>query len=321
MMKKTVLAVAAALAASGVWAASAAFSYQGVLLNGDDTAMTGNKTIEFRLYGNASGGDVLWGRAYPVLLDPSGLFSVELSDASGSQISGTPGSTLAQVFASNAKNTLYLGMTVVGSSGEIAPRQKLLAVPYATFACDVSETSGDFSVAGRLTAASAEIAGSLKAGSIEATGSLVVGGDLALSGAVSGFGSVPVGGIIMWSGSREEIPDGWALCNGQSSNGVQTPDLCNRFVVGAGADYDVGATGGADAVALTERQMPAHNHVFNVKTVGYSGSWNDSAEAVTHDGSVKNNGRRQISGGASGGGQPHENRPPYYALCFIMRVK
>ena len=320
-MKKILLTAAAALAAFGGWAASAAFSYQGVLLNADGTAMTGNKTIEFRMYAKASGGDVLWGRAYPVLLDSSGLFSVELSDASGSQISGTPGSSLAQVFADNAKNTLHLGMTVVGSSGEIAPRQKLLAVPYATFASDVSATSGDFAVAGRLTAASAEIAGSLKAGSIETAGSMTVGGDLALSGTVSGFGSVPVGGIIMWSGSKEEIPAGWALCNGQSVNGVQTPDLCNRFVVGAGADYEVGATGGAAAVALTKEQLPVHNHVFNVKTVGYSGSWNDSAEAVTYDGSSKNNGRRQISGDVAGGGLAHENRPPYYALCFIMRVK
>ena len=171
-MKKILLTAAAALAAFGVWAASAAFSDQGVLLDAEGAAMTGNKTIEFRLYAKASGGDVLWGRAYPVLLDSSGLFSVELSDASGSQISGTPGSSLAQVFADNAKNTLHLGMTVVGSSGEIAPRQKLLAVPYATFACDVSATSGDFAVAGRLTAASAEIAGSLKAGSIETAGSM-----------------------------------------------------------------------------------------------------------------------------------------------------
>lgn len=49
-------------------------------------------------------------------------------------------------------------------------------------------------------------------------------------------GGVPTGGIIMWSGSSSDIPTGWALCNG--SNG--TPNLTNRFIVGAGNSYAVG---------------------------------------------------------------------------------
>ena len=53
--------------------------------------------------------------------------------------------------------------------------------------------------------------------------------------------SFPVGGIIMWSGTIAAIPTGWALCNG--SNG--TPDLRDRFVIGAGSTYAVGATGGS----------------------------------------------------------------------------
>ena len=63
----------------------------------------------------------------------------------------------------------------------------------------------------------------------------------ALSGS-SGSG-VPNGAIIMWSGTVATIPDGFSLCDG--SNG--TPDLRNRFVVGAGSTYAVGATGGSSA--------------------------------------------------------------------------
>ena len=64
----------------------------------------------------------------------------------------------------------------------------------------------------------------------------------ALSVAVAGGGGsgVPNGAIIMWSGTVATIPDGFSLCDG--SNG--TPDLRNRFVIGAGSNYAVGATGG-----------------------------------------------------------------------------
>jgi hypothetical protein len=51
---------------------------------------------------------------------------------------------------------------------------------------------------------------------------------------------IPAGSIIMWSGSIGAIPVGYYLCNG--SNG--TPDLRDRFVVGAGNTYAVGNTGG-----------------------------------------------------------------------------
>src|SRR5690625_6482592 len=67
-----------------------------------------------------------------------------------------------------------------------------------------------------------------------------------------------VGTIIMWAGAINEIPAGWALCDG--TNG--TPDLRSRFVVGynsSEADYNaVGKVGGAKDVTLTEAQMPSH---------------------------------------------------------------
>lgn len=65
-------------------------------------------------------------------------------------------------------------------------------------------------------------------------------------------GTIPIGGIIAWSGAEEDIPADWALCDG--NNG--TPDLRDRFLVGAGtgSGYNVGDTGGEDASDL------AHTH-------------------------------------------------------------
>jgi microcystin-dependent protein len=79
-------------------------------------------------------------------------------------------------------------------------------------------------------------------------------------------GSVPSGGIIMWSGSIASVPAGWFLCDG--ANG--TPDLRDRFVVGAGSSYAVAATGGADFVTLVTANLPAHAHTFSGTTGGQS---------------------------------------------------
>lgn len=67
---------------------------------------------------------------------------------------------------------------------------------------------------------------------------------------------IPVGVITMWSGSIASIPSGWRLCDG----GGGTPDLRDRFVVGAGSSYAVGATGGANTVTLDTTQIPSHTH-------------------------------------------------------------
>ena len=71
---------------------------------------------------------------------------------------------------------------------------------------------------------------------------------------------VPSGAILMWSGSVASIPSGWSLCDGTNS----TPDLRNRFVVGAGDTYSVDATGGsADAIVVSHTHTitdPGHQH-------------------------------------------------------------
>ena len=74
------------------------------------------------------------------------------------------------------------------------------------------------------------------------------------AGEFIGPGTIPVGGIIMWSGST--VPTGWSLCDGSNS----TPDLRNRFIVGSGDSYNTGATGGNDSTTLSVNNMPSHFH-------------------------------------------------------------
>ena len=74
--------------------------------------------------------------------------------------------------------------------------------------------------------------------------------------AVTAGGEVPLGGIIMWSGASAAVPSGWHLCDGSGG----TPDLRDRFIVGAGSSYAVAATGGSNA---------AHAHGVSI---GVSGS-------------------------------------------------
>lgn len=145
---------------------------------------------------------------------------------------------------------------------------------------------------------------------------------------------LPKGSIIMWSGTT--VPAGWALCDG--TNG--TPDLKDRFIVGAGSKYSVGNKGGADSVALSSSQMPSHSHTGSTSSGGsHSHTGNDyqkyatsgSGQATVNNSGNTGDGKATISSTGSahshsfttnsaGGGQAHENRPPYYALSFIMKV-
>lgn len=118
----------------------------------------------------------------------------------------------------------------------------------------------------------------------------------------------PVGGIIIWSGQADVIPENWHLCDGTSG----TPDLRNRFIVGAGNEYNVGDMGGAKEVTLTAKQMPKHTHNINA---GSSGSNSSSLLDVGFRPTIS------FKTDSAGGNQPHENRPPYYALCYIMKIK
>lgn len=127
----------------------------------------------------------------------------------------------------------------------------------------------------------------------------------------AGGGALPSGVITIWSGTANNIPTGWALCDG--TNG--TPDLRDKFVLGAGTTHVVGTTGGAETVTLTVEQMPSHNHTFNTMKkateFGSIGWIAYGAKGTTANDSTTNN---------TGGSQPHENMPPYYTLCYIMKL-
>lgn len=147
---------------------------------------------------------------------------------------------------------------------------------------------------------------------------------------------VPIGGIILWSGTVATIPSGWVLCNG--SNG--TPDLRNRFVVGAGSTYSPGNTGGLDKVTLSLAEMPSHFHQIGVVVAKWgdnsnnrnfpdfnSTSYPDSdygSDATRwrtryQGGSTYYTGASPYNGRTQGTTTAHENKPPYYALAYIMR--
>ena len=150
------------------------------------------------------------------------------------------------------------------------------------------------------------------------SGGLTVNGGLNVSGGLTvngGFNVVPIGVIVMWYGSQASIPSGWAICNG----GNGTPNLLDRFIVGAGYSYGVGAQGGENVVTLTTAQIPSHTHNYYLertsRCVGYTASYNSSCEA-----SGPLYGTTLTTDGGTGSGQAHENRPPYYALCYIMRI-
>ena len=75
------------------------------------------------------------------------------------------------------------------------------------------------------------------------------------------------GMIILWYGNTSNIPPGFVLCDG--NNG--TPNLTDRFVVGAGAAYSPGATGGNDSQTLTVSQIPSHDHSLSASGTTNSG--------------------------------------------------
>lgn len=137
---------------------------------------------------------------------------------------------------------------------------------------------------------------------------------------------VPSGAIMMWSGSIASIPSGWLLCNGSSG----TPDLRDRFIVGAGSTYAVNATGGSANATLVSHSHTASvsdpGHAHNIDThfqANVSGdrinSFADTQFARTNTTQTATTG---ISVGISteGSSATNANLPPYYALAYIMKA-
>jgi hypothetical protein len=139
---------------------------------------------------------------------------------------------------------------------------------------------------------------------------------------------IPTGAILLWSGSIGSIPAGYVLCNG--NNG--TPDLRDRFIVGAGSTYAVDATGGsADAIVVSHNHTatsvvtdPGHNHQFNIlNTISNGNNAYTAIGGQVGTGTVTTEttgitvATTNTAAGTSG---TNANLPPYYALCYIMKT-
>jgi hypothetical protein len=192
-------------------------------------------------------------------------------------------------------------------------------------------SSGDpFTVAGTL----------VSSGTVDITGAFRLDGTAGASGQVllsAGGSNTPTWGnafvagmIMLWSGSSATIPSGWLLCDGSSS----TPDLRNRFVVGATSTYAVGATGGsADAIVVSHTHTatstvtdPGHLHVIANASGGTPNGGGAYIQGADNPGASRNT-NSQTTGitvattnASSGSSGTNANLPPYYALCYIMKA-
>jgi hypothetical protein len=206
-------------------------------------------------------------------------------------------------------------------------------------------TGGNVATAGTVSAT-----GNIQGGNVLTTGSVSVTGNLTVSGnavavtvangtsttqlATTAFvnnsliNRLPTGVITLWYGSIVSIPTGWALCDG----GNGTPDLRNRFVVGAGSTYAVAATGGsANAVVVSHTHTanssvsdPGHSHgyVTYASLLPQQGAttncWTGTANASTTSNTTGITVSTTVdSAGVSG---TNANLPPYYALAYIMKL-
>lgn len=134
--------------------------------------------------------------------------------------------------------------------------------------------------------------------------------------------------ILIWYGDTTDIPAGWALCDGENN----TPNLLDQFIVAAGGNYTAHTFGGStDAVVVAHShtastaEAGSHSHTFSAYSPNVS-SGNFVAQDPGGDASVtittNSAGAHSHSvtvdeSGVTGEGA---NLPPYYALCYIMKI-
>ena len=137
----------------------------------------------------------------------------------------------------------------------------------------------------------------LTAGSFAGDGANLT--NLTVDGFVTGM-------IIAWSGSVANIPSGFVLCDGNNN----TPDLRDRFIIGAGNNYAVDATGGSKDAVLVSHFHTTENFV------GRSNYAEPRNFGVGTDGNLNSTGNTDTKGEDG----TNKNLPPYHALCYIMKT-
>jgi|NOAtaT_6_FD_contig_61_2854284_length_672_multi_5_in_0_out_0_1 microcystin-dependent protein len=174
--------------------------------------------------------------------------------------------------------------------------------------------------------------GSYKNGQgVMGSSSFAQGGSLMLesdaNGNLSTSATLPIGAIVIWFGSLNSIPLGWALCDG--NNG--TPNLTlNNFPLGTNADVNLGLTGGNAMVP-----MPTHDHQVyytndtNTPTLNVDNLTNEilnadvstpsSANSIYAVGSA--NTSKTGTGPTDGKTFMIPTLPPYVAVYYIMKMQ
>jgi len=144
----------------------------------------------------------------------------------------------------------------------------------------------------------------------------------------STVGEFPVGSIVAWAG-KGPIPEHWAICDGQNG----TPDLRDKFLRGGSAAAEIGDIGGVNSIpatqtsphVLTVKEMPEHRHFQKLSGGKGPEAGYDHTEGQFWGYSNMAGGKET---GVTGGGQGHshlireqENRPAFYTVLYIMKIK
>ncbi|WP_371347168.1 hypothetical protein [Ancylobacter sp. IITR112] len=191
--------------------------------------------------------------------------------------------------------------------GESTPKVEITADGRAAFNTALSVTGPVI-----LEALATALSGLTVTGAVKASGTIEAEQGLA------GMGAVPVGAILMWSGSPAKLPAGWYLCNGSGwlANGDPVPDLRGSFIVGhdpASADYKtVGSRGGAPSCTLKVANLPKDDLLTLkqlVVAVPYIPGDNNALSRNVGD---------EVKLPSNGAAEPFDIRPPWYSLAYII---
>lgn len=253
---------------------------------------------------------------YVVTNNTIGGYAITIGGATGSIIT-VPSNTTVQVYCDGTN--FFSAQT--SSAGNFNVNGNLNVVGTTVLGSSLTGTTGTFS--GAISAVSPTFTGVPVAPTAPAGTNTT---QIATTAFVLTNG-VPSGCILLWSGSIASIPSGFYLCNG--ANG--TPDLRDRFVVGAGSTYSVAATGGsADATLVSHSHSatssvsdPGHSHAIGYgEAGGMQGPWQVLNYNNAYKGTTGATTGITVSTSIStaGSSATNANLPPYYALAYIMKA-